>query len=51
MILVLLGSIGRRHSLADAIGLNCKIQKAKEDRTSRSLLVAGAWRAQVHGVD
>ena len=49
--LVLMESIGRSHSLADAIRLNCKIQKAKEDKTLRSPLVAGAWRAQVHGVD
>ena len=36
---------------ADAIGLNCGIWKAKEDKTPRSPLVAGAWRAQVYGVD
>ena len=47
-ILVLLGSIGRSHSLADAIGLNCGIRKVREDKTP---LVVGAWRAQVHGVD
>ena len=37
--------------MVDAIGLNCGIQKASEDMTLRSPLVAGAWRAQVHGVD
>ena len=37
--------------LADAIGLNCVIQKAREDKVSSSQLVARAWRAQVHGVD
>ena len=37
--------------MADAIGLNCGIQKTSEDKTPRSPLVAGAWRAQVHGVD
>ena len=37
--------------MVDAIGLNCGIQKASEDMTPRSPLVAGAWRAQVHGVD
>ena len=50
-ILVKLGSIGRSHSLADVIGLNCGIQKVREDKTLRSLLVAGAWRAQVYWVD
>ena len=45
---MLLGSIGRSHSLADAIELNYKIQKAREDNAPRSQLVAGAWRAQVH---
>ena len=29
----------------------CEIQKAREDMTPRSSLVAGAWRAQVHWVD
>ena len=47
----LLGSIGSSHSLADAIGLNCEIWKARKDKVSRSQLVAGARRAQVHGVD
>jgi len=28
-----------------------QIRKAREDKTPRSLLVAEAWRAQVHGVD
>ena len=37
--------------LVDAIGLNCMIQRAREDKASSSQLVAGAWRAQVHGVD
>jgi len=41
-ILVLLGSIGMSHSLADAIRLNCGIQKVKEDKTPKNLLVAGA---------
>ena len=35
----------------DAIGLNCRIRKAREDKTPRSPLVAGAWMAQVYGVD
>ena len=50
-ILVLLGSIGRSHLLADAIGLNCRIRKVREDKTPTSPLVVGVWRAQVHGVD
>ena len=50
-ILVLLGSIGRRQSLVDAVGLNCEIRKAREDKTPRSPLIVRAWRAQVHGVD
>ena len=50
-ILVLLGSIGRSQSLEDAIGLNCEIWKAREDKTPKSSLVAGTWKAQVHGVD
>ena len=37
--------------LVDAIGLNCVIQRAREGKASSSQLVAGAWRAQVHGVD
>ena len=37
--------------LVDAIGLNCVIRRAREDKASLSKLVAGAWRAQVHGVD
>ena len=48
---MLLRSIGRTHLLADTIGLNCGIRKVREDKTSRSQLVEGAWRAQVHGVD
>ena len=47
----LLGSIGRSHSLAVAIELNCKIWKARKDKVSTSQLVAGARRAQVHGID
>ena len=39
------------HSLADAIRLNCDIWKVREDKVPRSQLVAGAWKAQVHGVD
>ena len=35
----------------DAIGLNCGIQKVREGKTPRNLLVVGAWRAQVHAVD
>ena len=35
--------------LVDAIGLNCVIQRAREDKVSSSQLVVGAWRAQVHG--
>ena len=46
-----LGSIGKSHLVADAIGLNCGIRKASEDKISRSLLVVGAWRAQVHRED
>ena len=50
-ILVLLGSIRRSHSLADAIALNCGIRKVREDKTLRSPSVAGVWKAQVHEVD
>ena len=50
-ILVLLGSIGRSQSLIDAIRLNYGIWKAREDKTPRSSLVAGVWKAQVHGVN
>ena len=50
-ILVLLESVRRSHSLADAIGLNCKIRKARENKIPRSLLVVRVWMAQVHGVD
>ena len=46
-ILVLLRSIGRSHLVANAIGLNCGIRKAREVKTPRSSLVVGAWRAQV----
>ena len=37
--------------MVDAIGLDCGIQKASENRIPRSLLVVGAWTAQVHKVD
>ena len=37
--------------MADVIGLNCAIQKVSEDKTSRSPLVVGAWRAQVYEVN
>ena len=50
-VLVPLGSIGRSHLVADAIELNCGIRKAREDKTPKSPLIAGAWRAQVHGID
>ena len=48
---MLLGSIGRSHLVADAIGLNCGIRKAREYKILRSPLVARAWRAQVHGIN
>ena len=35
----------------DAIGHITGSGKAREDKVSRSQLVAGAWRAQVHWVD
>ena len=38
-------------SLGECNQAYCRIQKAKEDMTLWSLLVAGAWRAQVHRVD
>ena len=51
-ILVMLRRIAKSHSLAaDAIRLNCGIQKVREDKIPRSPLVVGAQRAQVHGVD
>ena len=37
--------------MADAIGRNCGIQITSEDKTPRSSLVVGAWKAQVHWVD
>ena len=37
--------------LVDAIGLNCVIWRAREDKASLSQLVAGVQRAQVHGID
>ena len=37
------------NQLVDAIGLNCVILRAREDKASSSQLVAQAWRAQVHG--
>ena len=33
------------------LGVFCGIRKVREDMTPRSLLVAGAWRAQIHWVD
>ena len=39
------------HSLVDAIGFNCGIQKVRKDKAPRSQLVPGAWKAQVHEVD
>ena len=47
-VLMPLGSIGRSHYVVDATGRNCGIWKASEDKTSRSPLVVGAWRAQVN---
>ena len=37
--------------MADAIRLNSGIRKANEDKTLKSPLVAGVWRAQVHEID
>ena len=37
--------------LVGAIGLNCVIRRAREDKASSNQLVAEAWRAQVHGID
>ena len=37
--------------LVDAIELNCIIRRFREDKASLSQLVAGAWRARVHGVN
>ena len=37
--------------LVDAIELNCLIWRAKEDKASLRQLVAGVWRARVHGAD
>ena len=50
-VLVPLGSIGRSHLVADAIGLKSEIQKTSEDKTPKSPLVAGVWRVQVHWVN
>ena len=50
-ILVLLGSIGRSQSLADAIGRIARYGKAREDKVPRNQLVVGAWRTQVYWVD
>ena len=50
-VLVPLGSSGRSQRVVDAIGWNCGMQKASEDKILRSPLVVGAWRAQVHWVD
>ena len=43
-VLVLLGSIGRSQSLADAIGRIARYGKAREDKVPRNQLVVGAWR-------
>ena len=37
--------------LVDTIELNCVIRRVREDKVSLSQLVAGAWRARIHGVD
>ena len=37
--------------LANEIGLNCGIRRARENKVPRSQLVAGAWRAQVRRVN
>ena len=50
-VLVLLGSIGKSQSLADAIGHITGSGKVREDKVLRSQLVVGVWRAQVHLVD
>ena len=50
-VLVLLGSIGRSQSLADAIGRIVRYGKAREDKVLRNQLVVGAWRTQVYWVD
>ena len=50
-VLVCVGSIGRSHWVADAIKRNCEIRITSEDKTLRSPLVAGAWKAQIHYVD
>ena len=47
-VLVLLGSIGRSQSLADAIRRIAESERAREDKVLRSQLVAEAWRAEVH---
>jgi len=49
-VLVLLGSIGRSHLVADAIGLNCGIWKASEDNSKKSI-GSRSLEGQVHGVD
>ena len=41
-VLVPLGSTGMSHLVVDAIGLIRRIQKASEDKTPKSPLVAGA---------
>jgi len=38
---MVLGSIGRSHLVANVIGLNCGIWKAREGKTPKSPLVAG----------
>ena len=46
---MLLEALEEAICLVDAIELNCVIQRVKEDKALSSQLVAGAWRAQVHG--
>ena len=48
VVLVQVGSIGMSHCLANAIGRYCGIRTTSEDKTPRSPLITGAWRAQVH---
>ena len=37
--------------LVDTIGLNCVIQRVREDKAWWSQLVVGVWRARVHVID
>ena len=46
---MLLEALEEAICLVDAIELNCVIQRVKEDKALSSQLVAGAWKAQVHG--